>query len=186
MEGFLIALAAAVVSGLILYFVFGIGKADSHPTKKVSIKKSPNTVVGDHNIAGNVVTNVYNQPFNKEDSASSIPKQSTMTPLKIMNEIKSRPLYQQDEAGSNYIGNKVTWEIQLASIRKYNDILQVIGVQTDKDTTTVAVVSCEVKEKEYPRLQTLNQYDNFYITGTISKVNGTGIDIEDSTLSFMD
>jgi hypothetical protein len=179
-----VTIEGGIVVLLVGYYIFGIGRSKSGDG--VNVEKSSTIVNGDNNITNSIVTNVYEQSFREEKIVNNPPNLSKLSPLEIHREVNSRPLYQQDDAGKNYIGNKITWKLSLADIRKYKELLTVSGAEIDSKKMEVAVVTCEVKEKQYPRLQTLNKNDIFYITGSIASVTAYGIEVKDCILSFLE
>jgi hypothetical protein len=89
-----IGIGTALIAGLILYFVFGIGKPKSKH--------------------GQITTAIQEK---KHSTLPPIPVESAMndiTPQNIKRYLNSLPPLQRDSAAENYKGIRVSWKLNLA------------------------------------------------------------------------
>lgn len=108
-------------------------------------------------------------------------KATSLSPKKILDEINSAPLLQQQEISKQYIGIKVSWKGNLKAAQKIfeeeNTIQIMIGVPhdlSDKDRLRTAYTSVffEVDPEQYPGIGTLREEHDILVEGRIDKISG--------------
>jgi hypothetical protein len=95
-----ITIVGTVVAGLILYFVFGIGKTNDKQKK--------------------AVINPQIEPTKQPETEPTKPY-SRPTPLEIINYLDSLPPLQREDATDHYKGIKVSWVVRISDSWKEPD-----------------------------------------------------------------
>ncbi len=172
-----IAVGTAVIAGLILYFVFGIGK----PKRKHKLDK-PVTIT-QHNAqtalpsvsVGNANSNITIQQ-NIQQNTQAVPsvpvetQKSNLTPDEIYQYLQSLPPLQRDSAALNYKGIKVSWKVTLRGGFPQSSG-ELYLVTRDKNHN---YIYCNVDPAQYPQIRVINSDQEFTVEGEIEKVNLVG------------
>jgi len=157
-----IGIGTAVIAGLILRFVFGVGK--SKP-KHYQIS----TATEDKNPSAS-------PPVPTEQAAGDI------TPQDIMNYLDGLPPLQKDSAAQHYKGIKVSWLVNLRNgYNLENGKLRLIMGTKGK---LFPWIFCDVDPEQYPLLRVIKETQPFRVDGEIKQVSGHDIDLKNCRLSF--
>ncbi|MDD4439710.1 MAG: hypothetical protein PHS04_17010 [Tissierellia bacterium] len=108
-----------------------------------------------------------------------------ITAQKIIEEIKSRPPLQWDEASKHYIGIRVLWDVQFSQCFYPNDNDKtIITIHAQSKNATVAF---QVNPNNYPELKVMREGDSFKINGEIKEIEfGYLIVLKEPALIFPD
>jgi len=153
----IIGTSVTVIGGLILYFVFGVGREKN--TRKIT--QSERT----------------GEKFDRGGELSS-----ELTPEKIIDEIRKVPVFQRETLAESYKNIKIeNWNTTLQSARKIsNDRLHLMLL----DRGNYPWVYADVEEKEYPKLKIMKEGEKVIISGTIQKVEGNTVELKDTKLKL--
>jgi len=156
-----VGIVAAVVGGLILYFVFGIGKPKPKhgPAKQVGSQAKEQTA-----------------PLTSTPYASS-----EIIPEKIFRYLDSLPPLQREAAAHNYDGIKVSWRVRLSNSFESGGkhyLMLASGGSLFPD------IVCQADLAKYPELRITNEGQELSVEGIISSVHAGKIDLKDCTFKF--
>ncbi len=142
-----VGIAATVVGGLILHYVFGVGR-----TKR--IKSSP--------------------PKQPEDNSVKKSVMKNLTPRKIMYDDLGRlPPLQRDSAAQNYKGIKVSWKVCFYNASLLgNGKLHLMMLNPGGNYPWIY---CDVNPEEYPQLRIMKSEEKFVVEGEIESIEHGGI-----------
>jgi len=155
-------IVAGLVVGLLLYFVFGIGKTKPKQEQakpamiiKPNTESSPGTLVTSPNVAP--------------------------TPKEIQEYVRGLPPLQVEQGAINYQGIKVKWKLTLedahyVSKRKLHLMML--------DQGRYPWIYCDVDPKQYPILKVIRNDQLFTVEGEIEAVNKGVITLRDCTFHF--
>lgn len=189
-----IGIGVAVIAGLILSFVFGIGKVkrkhrpdnDAMTIDKKIQQNNSQTAQPSLSI-GNGNSNVtIRQNFEQHivTAPPTLPIDTTKTnilPKEIFEHLESLPPLQRDISAQNYKGLKVSWKVNLRST------FEVLGKHyliLHHENSSYGSIVCEADISNYPQLRIMKEGDTFTIDGTISKVDSYTVNLTDCSFHF--
>jgi len=159
-----IGIGTGVIVGLILRFVFGVGKPKSKHSQIATATQEKN-----------------------HSTPPPIPAQgatSDITPTNIKEYLDSLPPLQRDLAAENYKGIKVSWKVHLSSAstlfdRKLHLYMYFSGQFPHK------IVTCTVEDpQQYPILRVIKETQVFTVEGEIEEVKDTAIKLKNARFFF--
>jgi hypothetical protein len=109
----------------------------------------------------------------------SHPSTESLSPEDINEAIANAPVLQQPEIAKHYIGIKVSWKLQLASITKQEDDNIKIMLSYPRWSREIIF---EVNLNKYPGLGLLKQGAPIKIEGIIDNIDGLFIRLKDVTI----
>jgi hypothetical protein len=150
-----ITIIGTVVAGLILYFVFGIGKTNDRQKKaennpQIGPKKQPETELKKQ------PNNLTKKPFDKP------------TPTEIMDYLHNLPPLQREDAASHYKGIKVSWVVSIESSEKKPNGNTSLITQYERHVSPA--IFFEIELVKYPELKIINKDQEFKVEGEIDTV----------------
>ncbi len=161
-----IGIGTAVIAGLVLYFVFGIGK----PKRKHQLDKP--AAITQHDIQQNAQAAL--------PSVSVEKGKSNITANEIYEYLKSLPPLQRDTAALNYKGIKVSWKVNLSyGFHQRSGELN-LGMR-DKEHNSVY---CNIDDALYPELKIIKSDQEFIVEGEITEAHLGGITLKNCRLFF--
>jgi len=157
----LVGIGTTIIAGLVLYFVFGIGKTNpKHEKTKTTMVIQPNI-----------------------ESSPSEPSTSRPTPEEIRESLKILPPFQVEQAAKNYKGIAVKWTVVLISCstspfggRQY--------VLAHPPSGHSPYIDLYTDIEKYPRLKILSEGQTFTVEGIIASVGITEISLVNCRLYF--
>jgi hypothetical protein len=157
-----IGIGASVIAGLLLYFVFGIGKTKHKPEHAKS----------------DIVTH------SDTESSSVMPvvkPDSIPTPKEISEYLHGLPPLQIDQAARNYQGISVRWEVELSSSFNANGKQYIILNSQEHGGLSIV---CPIDIEKYPQLKILKKGHPFIVEGIIVSVDIGKINLDSCHLYF--
>lgn len=161
---------ATVIGGLILYFVFGVGRTTNIQKNKAQIESIPEKIP-------------TKEIIKPESIPEKIPIQKSITPESIEESIKNAVPLQQKIVAANYKGIKVAWDVFIFSGNTKNGVASLLMHHATKGIHSVSI-SCEVNASQYPELQVIGKDQIFKLNGTIKEVDYPVIYLEDCNIVF--
>ena len=184
----LIPLITAVFLGIPSWFLlFSKPEHDSNinlntsPEAKTSGDSSPAIITSGPNSS---VTVNYDSPESKTKQIDE--KQFfALTPKEILENIKSRPVFQQEDARKYYIGLKVKWRLYLFSVDKDKKDEKTAQVCVTTKELSGSLIFCSVEVSRYPQLKLAKRNAIILVSGEISEVDrGNNIFLSSASLEF--
>jgi len=157
-----IGIGTGVIVGLILYFVFGIGKSKPKYDQIATVTEEKHRSTS--------------PPVPAEQATSDI------TPQDIIKYLDSLPPLQKDSAAQHYKGIKVSWLVNLQSGHKLaNGKLRLM--MTTKGSLRPWIF-CEADPEQYPLLRVIKETQSFRVDGKIKQISFSDIELKNCRLSF--
>lgn len=105
-----------------------------------------------------------------------------LQPNEIIKRIDRSPVYLRGETEGGYVGVRVRdWKVRLVSIHKRkNGFVRLMLLAGH----LFPWVYAEVKLSKYPRLKVMQEKEKLVVSGTIRKVSGHNIELEDPIIKF--
>jgi hypothetical protein len=100
---------------------------------------------------------------------------SSPSALEIVEDIKSRPLYQQHEAERHYVGLKVRWRLNVVSVRQQAETGAMARLLCNVDGSYPWITATDISFTKHPELKILRADAELWISGTIERVEGHDI-----------
>ena len=107
----------------------------------------------------------------------------SIKPVDIQNQIESLPILQQENAGDNYKGIKVNWQVFLSGTYRI-DNNQYILLRYFNDEFNGILIQCIINIDKYPELKIINKNQQFNVKGSIKSATTSNIDLNDCELNF--
>jgi len=102
-------------------------------------------------------------------------------PMAIIEDVDSRPPFQQDGVEKSYSGLRVNWELEFKSIlEKNNEIVRLAFVPKEH----YPWVYCKVSLNDFPKFKIMNAGTRVRVKGVIEKVDGHCIDLKDIEIEY--
>jgi len=101
-----------------------------------------------------------------------------LTPEKIREVHDNAPPYQVESLMTHYIGQKVCWDLTYFGIHKQRDEKLRVTLLTNSSD----LISCEIKEVDFPLIKLLPKNTPLRLNGKISEIGDISIDIEEAKL----
>lgn len=99
-----------------------------------------------------------------------------ITPQKIREIYRSSAPYQIEKTMENYVGQKISWDLELFSVRERGDELEVsLGLGTE-------IITCTIKESTFPLIKLLPKSAPVRLIGEIAGIASMWIDIKKAQL----
>ncbi len=156
-----ITIVGTVVAGLILYFVFGIGKTNDRQKK--------------------AVINPQIEPTKQPDNLTK-KTYDKLTPLEIANYLNSLPPLQQEDAANHYKGIKVSWVVRIrSSWKESNGNVRLLTRHGSRPSPAIIFGADLVK---YPELKIIKKDEEIKVEGEIDTVSSEMIKLTNCTLYF--
>lgn len=157
-----IAIGTGLIVGLILYFVFGIGKPKSRRRQQTTQQIIEPTIQS----TTQPTTTIHNKNHSTSLQVPVEGATNDITPEDIRNYLASLPPLQQDSAAKNYKEISVSWTVNLQSGTIHSDgnfylIMSYKGRH---------LVSCEIDPGQYPILRVIKKTQLFTVEGEIEEV----------------
>jgi hypothetical protein len=109
-----------------------------------------------------------------------------LTPELIRKTYKATPPYQVIEAMSNFIGQKVSWELEFSSvIKQEGGKVKIMSMSVSEESIVPEVVWCEVEESDFPMVKVLVSGTKLRLAGEISNITNLAIDIASASLQIV-
>jgi hypothetical protein len=156
-----IGIGTPIIAGLILYFVFGIGKP------KTKHNQVPTTFQG----------NNHSTPLPQSPDIIS----NTITPNEIKDYLRSLPPAQQESSAAHYKDIRVSWKLNLEHARTVSGgKLHLMMLSNGK----YPWVCCDVNPNEYPILRVIKKTQLFTVEAEIDSVRPGTIWLKNCQLFF--
>ncbi len=167
-------IGVTVIGGLILYFIFGVGK-----DKKIGNNKNDSEIVvsGDNNITANRDIILNSKDFKNVDGSSV----DYFSSKKATNHVYDTSPYQRDSIASSYKGLNVSIMVKLKHITKHTSSKWHLHLE---DTDGIWI-DCDINPKGYPELKRINR-EFFRLDGEILEVSVSSISLKNCKLHLKD
>lgn len=198
-----IGIGTAIAAGLVLYFVFGIGKprsrdkpGDQGNTSVVgsSVTVSPTITVNPTITVGPIVTSTPTvepgqaklppSPVATGPNASSTTRFTSIevTPYAIVDFLDGLPPLQREQGAGNYKGLRVSWQVTLESAYDGHDGKCRLIVRWKEEKTHHHLILAEADLELYPELKIMREGQEFTLEGDIKEVRGANIELTNCRL----
>jgi len=164
-------IVASIIAGLILYFIFGVGKAKSKQKLNGQV-----TIIPDNSAKGPIPgSNV------RSTTPTDIPVKPSVTPDEIDKYLDHLPPLQREASAQNYVGIKVSWAVKLKSSftsggKQYLMLTYGSSIFTN--------VMCQIDLAKYPEIRVMKEGHPMIVEGTISSVERLRVNLQDCTFIF--
>ena len=180
-----ITVGGAILSGLVLYYGFGVGKEKGDKKASSVNHDSPHITAGGNVTAGRDII-IGGNTKTVVDGIKSMPDDHIqVTPQKIFEYLKSLPPLQRKSASHNYQGIKVSWLVKFGNAVSRDDG-QLLLITRYLFNYNWVMVTCSVNARSYPKLKIIKDDCEFLIKGTIESIDTTSwtINLKDCRLSL--
>jgi hypothetical protein len=187
-----IGIGVAVIAGLILYFVFGIGKPKrNHPSDnpKVNIQQNiqsnaqvtqPSVIVGSGNSNLVIQQNIQQNPHEISPTTSSETSKSNISPREIFKYLDSIPPFQRDSIAKNYKDIKVKWDVQFSNYFSSGGIHYLMLTYQG---SIFSDILCQVDLVKYPEFRVIQKDQKLVVEGIIDSVDNK-VNLKNCSFTF--
>lgn len=175
--GIAATLIATVLAGLILYFVFGIGRS-------AKLQKSPQEQFEDEPMKDDTPKDLAQESLTKraETASNNTGLIRGLTPIKIIGELDKLPPMQRSAAAQYYKGIKVSWKV--CFFTGYPSSSSQIRLMLQTPKYVYPWIYCVVDSNKYPQLKIMKENATFTVEGEIDSVEENVINLRNVSLLF--
>jgi len=161
----------AVIAGLILYYVFGVGKGKIGKKNTNSFNQnSPHITAGGSVIAGRDIVIGEKQKTIIKEKVSVLDNHVQVTPEEIVEYLNGLPPLQRKSGSRSYQGIKVSWLVKFKNaVPQKNGKLFLI---THYPYNFMWInVTCTVSKRSYPKLKIIEKNHSIQLEGVVESVD---------------
>jgi hypothetical protein len=163
----IVGLGVTVIGGLVLYYVFGIGKKEE--PSKVSKKSLDKKVARIHNsvlTAGGdilVASSVY-----KNDDVKKKKRIKIIDPETIVENIRKSKPFLVDQVTESYKGIRVKWKLKFLYIKNISEDMWRITANSNKG---FEMIMFKINLDEHPEFKSMDKGEEFQVEGVIKEID---------------
>jgi len=126
--------------------------------------------------------NDFNKTIIETKSDKKDEKKFSLSPKEICEEIRSRPVFQQEDAAKYYTGLMVRWRLRLKLVSKPDE--KTVGVLMRTDESLEEQILFTVEISKYPQLKFAKKDTLIWVSGEIKKIDPPMIHLSNVSLVF--
>lgn len=130
--------------------------------------------------------NIPQNDFNKTTTESKYYKKDenifSRSPKEICEDIRSKPVFQQEDTAKYYTGLMVRWRLRLKLVSKLDEKTVSVLMRTDEFLEEQILFTVEISK--YPQLKFAKENKLIWVSGEIKKINPPMIQLSDVSLVF--
>ncbi len=179
-DPWIITIGGAIVSGLVLYYLFGIGKEKHINQKGINIIRAKKITAGK-----NVVIN-QSSASGRSVKKNGSHNNSRITPASILEEMKNLSPWERNRLKNKYKGLKVSWRVEFRDlIPKSKNEYDLITSYPYGNFWVYVVFTSDTNL--YPKLKSIKEKSSLIVDGVISSLDCSGVSItlENCKLKFL-
>lgn len=118
-------------------------------------------------------------PQGRETTRISQSMPNSVSAQAIIEDISSRPPYQQEECSRHYVGLKIRWKVNVVSVSPQETDRNKVNLHCNHGGSYPWVYARNVSLTAHPELKIIKSDSPIWVSGTIERIHGHEIDLAD-------